>query len=62
MITLLCIAVVFICGLIITINPKMGVNPEKLKNCITYEEAVKKNRTSGIILLIAGIVLLLVSL
>ena len=62
MLMLICFAVVFVCGLIITINPKMGVNPEKLKNGITYEEAVKKNRTSGIILLIVGIVLFLINL
>ena len=62
MLMLICFAIVFVCGLIITINTKMGINPEKLKNGITYEEAVKKNRTSGIILLIVGIVLFLINL
>lgn len=62
MIVLICIIVVFICGLILALNPKMGVNPDKLKNGITYEEAIKKNRTSGIILLVVGIIFLLINL
>lgn len=62
MIVLICISVVFICGLILVLNPKMGVNPNKLINGITYEEAIKKNKKCGIILIIVGLVLLLINL
>ena len=52
MIILICFGVMLICGLLMVINPKLGVKPEKLKNGITYEEAVKKNKISGIIFII----------
>ena len=55
MIILVCIGVIFICGLLMVINPKLGVNPKKLKNGITYEEAIKKNKKSGIICIIIAI-------
>lgn len=29
MIILVCIGVIFICGLLMVINPKLGVNPKK---------------------------------
>ncbi|MCI6266035.1 MAG: hypothetical protein MR598_04235 [Erysipelotrichaceae bacterium] len=62
MIILICFGVMLICGLLMVINPKLGVKPEKLKNGITYEEAVKKNKISGIIFIIIAIILLLINL
>ena len=62
MIVILCLLVIFICGLIMTINPKIGINPNKLKEGITYEEAVKKNKKAGIIALVAGAIFLLIFL
>lgn len=54
MITLICLAIVFVYGLILTINPKYGINPNKLKQGVTYEAAVKRNKTIGIIIIIAS--------
>ena len=62
MIIWICFAIMLICGLLMIINPKLGVNPEKLKNGITYEEAVKKNKKSGIIFAVIAIVLLLINI
>ncbi len=62
MIIWICFAIMLICGLLMIINPKLGVNPEKLKNGITYEEAVKKNKKSGIIFVVIAIVLLLINI
>lgn len=62
MIIWICFAIMFICGLLMIINPKLGVNTEKLKNGITYEEAVKRNKKSGIIFVVIAIVLLLLNI
>ncbi len=62
MIIWICFAIMIICGLLMIINPKLGVNPEKLKNGITYEEAVKRNKKSGIIFVVIAIVLLLINI
>lgn len=62
MIIWICFAIMLICGLLMIINPKLGVNPEKLKNGITYEEAVKRNKKSGIIFVVIAIVLLLINI
>ena len=59
MIVLICFVIMFICGLLMIINPKLGVNPEKLKNGITYEEAVRKYRKSGIIVIVIALILIL---
>lgn len=55
MIVLICLIVMFVIGLILIIAPKTGVNPDKLKEGITYEEAVKRNRYYGIFILILSI-------
>lgn len=44
------------------IAPKLGVNPDRIKDGTTYEETIKRNRKSGIILFVLGIILLLFNL
>lgn len=62
MILLICITVMIVCGLILTIKPTTGVNKDKLKEGVTYEDAVKRNRISGIAVLVSGLLILIVSL
>lgn len=62
MIMLICILIIIVSGLIMAIAPKLGVNPDKIKDGTTYEETIKRNRKSGIILLVLGIILLLFNL
>lgn len=62
MILLICFGIMLVCGLLLIINPKLGVNPEKLKNGITYEEAIRKNKKSGIIIIVIAIILILVNI
>lgn len=62
MILLICFGIMLVCALLLIINPKLGVNPEKLKNGITYEEAIRKNKKSGIIIIVIAIILILVNI
>ena len=62
MIVLICLVVLIVVGLILVIAPKTGVNPDKLKEGVTYEQAVKRNRICGIAALVAGIICLIFSL